>query len=80
MATRPARNIAAPKPGQPIPAIQVISRAPNPEFRRGGQVWFHEQRTVALTEFTEEQLQAVRDEPLLVVSDTELPAEAEPQA
>lgn len=81
MATARNTKIKPPtNPKAPIPAIRVVSRAPSAEFRRGGQVWFHEERTVPLSEFTEEQLEAVRDEPLLVVNDTEIAPAADAAA
>lgn len=62
-----------------IPAITVSSRSPMGSFRRAGREWARESVTVPVSDFKPAELQALRDEPMLVVSDTTItpePAEA----
>jgi hypothetical protein len=63
-----ADQAAAPTPG--IPALVVSSRSPMGSFRRAGREWTRESITLPLSELTDDQVKALRNEPMLVVSDT----------
>lgn len=80
MATTP-RN---PPPAEPqlkpagIPALKVRSLSPLGTFRRGGEAFTHEARTIPLADLTETQIKAIRGETrMLLVDEVEIDASAE---
>lgn len=58
-------------PKKPRPAIQVVARPDS--FFRAGRQFTQEPTVIALEDLTDEQEKAIRSEPKLVVTDTELP-------
>lgn len=68
-------------PIKPIPALAVRA-LPERGFWRADRHWTPEVQVVALSEFTEDQVAALRAEPLIVVEDVEItpPVEPEPEA
>lgn len=81
----------APAPGAPPPGVKAKSQAipalaihalPERGFWRADRHWTPEVQVVALSEFTEDQVAALRAEPLIVVEDVEItpPIEPEPEA
>ena len=54
------------------PALRVTSKQAG--FRRAGRAWPASPVTVPLAEFDDQQVAALRAEPMLVVEDVELPA------
>lgn len=60
-------------------ALRVVSKSPLGTLRRAGFVFGAEPVTLPLAELSAEQEQAIRAEPLLVVTEIELEAAA-PQA
>jgi hypothetical protein len=74
MATKPQTTTAR------IPALRVRSCSPLGTFRRGGEAFTQDARTIPLADLTEAQIKAIRGETrMLVVEDVEIdpPAEAE---
>lgn len=59
---------------KPIPALW-IQAVPKEGFRRAGHHWPHEGIGIALDALTEQQIEALRNEPLLKVTDVEFDAE-----
>lgn len=57
------------------PTLTVISRRAG--FRRAGRQWPAEAVTVAVADFTPEQVQAILDEPMLLVTPTAHPSDAD---
>lgn len=53
--------------------ISVVSLSPNSYFWRGGRAWMRGPQIVPVTQFTDEQLAAIRAEPLLQVTDVASP-------
>ena len=77
-ATKPAAKPADGKEPTLLPGIYVRSI---PEvFRRAGHVFTREGHGLLLDNLTEEQLKAIREEPLLAVQECEFPATAEDDA
>lgn len=75
---KPAAKHAAGKEPTLLPGIYVRSL---PEvFRRAGHVFTREGHGLLLDNLTEEQLKAIREEPLLSVQECEFPATAEDDA
>lgn len=71
----------APKTKQ-IPAIKVLCAQPG--FRRGGQAFGPDARTIPLTDLSKEQLAAIEAESRLItvrttIDETEVEAEADPK-
>lgn len=60
-----------------IKAITVSVVGENKFFNRAGHRWTQAPQTLSINDLTEEQLQALRAEPMLKVTDTELPAVSE---
>lgn len=54
-------------------ALRVVARRDS--FRRAGYAFSAEPRTIPLAELTKEQINMLRNDPLLVVMDVELPEE-----
>ena len=73
MATQPKQAAKA-----SIKAIRVRSCSPQGTFRRGGEAFEREARTIPLKDLKKEQIEAIRKEPMLVVEDVEI--EAAPDA
>lgn len=72
---KPAAKSAAGKESTLLPGIYVRSL---PEvFRRAGHVFTREGHGLLLDNLTEEQLKAIREEPMLSVQECEFPATAE---
>jgi len=69
-------NKAAPQrvAGAPIKALKVISRRDS--FRRAGFEFTGEAKTLPLDELTDDQVEALKTEPLLVVNEVEIEPEA----
>lgn len=71
-----ATNPKPAKAGSPNKGLQVVAKRTS--FWRGGIQFGHEPKTVALSELTPEQAQAIRDEGepsgMLVVSEVEIEA------
>ena len=66
------------KPAGPADkGLQVQSRSPA-GFRRAGREWGPDPVKVPLSELTDDQVQALRDEPGLLVVDVDMPAAEEP--
>lgn len=63
---------------KPIPALAIRS-IPAAGFCRAGRRWLPEVQTVALSEFTKDQVKALREEVNLVVDDVEIQPEPEPE-
>ncbi|MGA0610563.1 HI1506-related protein [Caldimonas sp. KR1-144] len=65
--------------GAPIKALKVISRRDS--FRRAGFEFTGEAKTLPLDELTDDQVEALKAEPLLVVSEVDIePEKAETPA
>ena len=60
-----------------IKAITVSVVGENKSFYRAGHRWTQAPQTLPMNDLTEDQLQALRAEPILKVTDTELPAASE---
>ena len=57
-------------PAKPIPAGAVISVAAEKEgFRRAGRAWSKTPTEVPVSDFTEEQLQQLFEEPMLTIKE-----------
>jgi hypothetical protein len=65
-----AQKTTSEKTAAGVPAITVTSRSPMGSIYRAGRQWGPTDVTVPVSEFKKEQLDALRAEPLLVVSDT----------
>jgi len=72
-ATRAAPKSDAAQAGTSRQALQVISKRDG--FRRAGREW-HGSTTVPLDDLTGEQIEQLEAEPMLVVLQVEMPAEA----
>jgi hypothetical protein len=60
--------MAAKKTPDPKPPVNLVVRALRHGFRRAGRAWSETGTTICTSEFSEEQLAAILDEPMLVVS------------
>lgn len=69
--TPPKKKAAAKKR---VPAITVRTAKPKSHFRRAGLDFTNDVLTIAIADITDEQLEALRAEPMLVVEDTEIEA------
>lgn len=76
MATNPKQ--AAKKAGDATQGVEVIAKAD--VFYRAGRQWGQNPTVVPLSDLTEEQLQELRDEPLLIVREVEIKPEEAPAA
>lgn len=54
---------------KPIPALKIRSVPPS-GFCRSGRRWVPEPQIVPTSDFTQKEIKALRDEPMLVVEDT----------
>lgn len=71
MATKKAHQ---PKPaGGPTEGLRVIARSPQ-GIRRAGRHWGAEGETVSLADLTDDQVEMLRDDPALIVSDVTIDA------
>jgi hypothetical protein len=60
-----------------VPALRVVSK--HDGFRRTDRAWSKEATTVKLSELSEEDIKAIKEEPMLVVTEVEIDEEiAEP--
>ncbi|MBA4382759.1 MAG: hypothetical protein C0406_09360 [Sideroxydans sp.] len=57
-----------------VKALKVVSLADG--FRRGGRAWVKGETIVALTEFSKEQIAAIKAESNLTVAEVEIEVEA----
>lgn len=64
-------------PPKTIPAITVTSRSPRGNLWRAGRDWSAQPTTVATSELTVDQVNALKGEPLLLVQDAVITADGE---
>lgn len=69
---------AAAKAGEANKGIEVIAKTE--VFYRAGRQWGQSPTVVPLADLTEDELQELRDEPMLIVRDVEIKAEGEATA
>lgn len=62
------------KAGESTQGVEVIAKAD--VFYRAGRAWSNTPTVVPLSELTEEQLQELQDEPMLIVRTVEIKPEA----
>jgi len=74
--TPPAAPPPAPSDAKPIPGL-AIRAIPAEGFCRAGRRWSADTQVVALSEFTEAQIQALREEINLDVADVDIPPSTE---
>jgi len=60
--------------GKKVKALKVVSLTDG--FRRGGRAWVKGETIVALTEFSKEQIAAIKAESNLTVAEVEIEVEA----
>lgn len=78
---KPARpNRATDNVDQAKTVLGIFVRSFAPTFRRAGFEFTQEGYGLLLRDLTEEQLKAIREEPMLSVQDCEIPAAAEDDA
>ena len=58
-----------------FPALSVVSRRNG--FRRAGRAWSKEPTTVKLSDLTEDQIDAIKEESMLIVTEVEIDEEVE---
>lgn len=58
-----------------VPALRVISK--HEGFRRTDRVWGKEAITVKLSELSDEEIKAIKEEPMLIVTEVEVEVEVE---
>jgi hypothetical protein len=78
MATARNRQSKPDAPGPAGPAdkgLRVIARNPQ-GMRRAGRYWGPAAETVSLADLTEDQAEAIRGEPALIVDEVDMPAAA----
>lgn len=66
------------KAGEATKGIEVIAKTE--VFYRAGRQWGQNPTVVPLAELTEDELQELRDEPMLIVRDVDIKAEGEATA
>ena len=66
------------KAGEAAKGIEVIAKTE--VFYRAGRQWGQNPTVVPLAELTEDELQELRDEPMLIVRDVDIKAEGEATA
>lgn len=76
MATNPKQ--AAKKAGDATQGVEVIAKTD--VFYRAGRQWGQTPTVVPLSDLTEDELQELRDEPLLIVRDVEIKPKEAPAA
>lgn len=70
-ASKPQAPAAAAAPTPELePALRVVSCSPRGTFRRGGHAFGPKPTDIALSKLTDEQIKAIRNEPMLVAVDT----------
>jgi len=57
-----------------IPALRITSRSPMGPFRRCGRTWVAEPSVVAVKAFKKGEIDILKAEPMLVVTEVEVPA------
>lgn len=61
-----------------VPALRVVSK--HEGFRRTDRAWSKEAITVKLSELSEEEIKAIKEEPMLIVTEVEVEVEVEVEA
>jgi hypothetical protein len=56
-----------------IPALRITSRSPMGAFRRAGRTWVPEASVVAVNAFKKAEIELLKAEPMLVVTEVEVP-------
>lgn len=74
MATTPTKTEK--KPAK-VPALRVRSCSPSGTFRRAGEEFSREPRTIPLADLRQDQIKRIREEPMLVVEDVEIDADGD---
>lgn len=68
-----ANDPPPPAKGKTVPGIRVSAKAEG--FRRAGRAWTKQPTDVPVSEFSKDQLKALRAETMLTVADIEINAE-----
>ena len=71
-ATTPPNPTDAPTKAKSVKGLEVIAR--DTVFYRAGHEWAAEPRSVKLSDLTQEQIDELRNEPMLIVRDVDIPA------